>query len=287
VVKTKSKDQADEAAKAAAAAKATAGDFNSVIDQVAKVVRPYLKPIGIGAGALLVAIVAWNVWTGAQAKKAGHATAELGKVLDTATARVDEGGPDIEALASGQPPEPARFKTFKDRSEAELAASQALDVTFGGSKAAARAKLVAAGALYDLGKHDEAIAAYRAFIASGPGVDLAAVAKEGVGYCIEAKALAQTDAAARTAGLGEALAAYAAIAADDKDPHYATSLYHQARIKALQGDKAGAVDLYKKVLDKNPGGVLTEEVNGRLALLDAAPGPAAAPAPAPAPAAGK
>jgi tetratricopeptide (TPR) repeat protein len=286
VVKTKSKDQADEAAKAAAA-KARGGDFNSVIDQVAKVAKPYLKPIGIGAGALLVAIVAGMFWTGAQAKKAGHATAELGKVLDTATARVDEGGPDIEALASGQEPEPARFKTFKDRSEAELAASQALDVTFGGSKAALRAKLVAAGALYDLGKYDEAIAAYHVFLDSGPGVDLAAVAKEGIGYCTEAKALAQTDAAARTAGLGEALKAYAAIAADDNDPHYATSLYHQARIHALQGDKAGAVDLYKKVLEKSPGGVLTEEVNGRLALLDAAPGPAAAPAPTPVPAPGK
>jgi hypothetical protein len=113
------------------------------------------------------------------------------------------------------------------------------------------------------------------------------VAREGIGYSLEAKALAQSDAAARNAGLDEALKAYAAIATDDKDAHYATALYHQARLRALKGDKAGAVELYKKVLDKNPGGFLTEEVTGRLALLDASPTPAAPGAAPAAPAPGK
>ena len=106
---------------------------------------------------------------------------------------------------------------------------------------------------------------------------------EGIGYALEAKALAQTDAAARSAGLDEALKAYDDLAHDEKDARYTTVLYHQARLQALKGQKQAAVDLYKKILEKNPGPILTEEVQGRLSLLDVAPAPAAAPgAPAPA-----
>ena len=258
-------------------------DFQMVMERVIRVARPYARPIGIGAAALVVVIVVASIWSGVQAKKAGRATAELGKVLATASARVEEGTPDIEAIAAGREPEPARFKTFKDRSEAELAASQALDRSFGGSTVAERAKLVEAAALYDLGKYDEAIAADRAFLASSPSPDLQRVAREGIGYALEAKALAQTDAAARNAGLDEALKAYTEIATDEKDPAYPTALYHQARIQALKGQKATAVELFKKVLEKNPGPGLTELVQGRLALLDTGPQPTPAPAPAPAP----
>jgi len=274
VAKPKGKEQNAEAPEAHH--KRSPYDFQVVMERVVRVARPYARPIGIGAVALVVVIVVASIWSGIQAKKEGKATAELGKVLGTATARVEEGGVDIEALAAGREPEPARFKTFKDRSEAELAAGQALDQSFGGSKVSERAKLVEAAALYDLGKYDEAIAADRVFLASSPSPELQRVAREGIGYALEAKALAQTDAAARNAGLDEALKAYTEIATDEKDPGYATALYHQARIQALKGQKAAAVDLYKKVLEKNPGPGLAELVQGRLALLDSG---AAAPAP--------
>src|SRR5262249_59855032 len=130
-------------------------------------------------------------------------------------------------------------------------------------------KIVEAGALYDLGKYDEAIAKYREFISSGPGEELAARAHEGLGYALEAKALAQTDAAAKGAGLDQALAAFTDMERDDKQPHYNDALYHQARIRALKGDKAGAIELYKKVMARNPNPLLGEEIQGRLALLGA------------------
>ena len=262
-------------------------DFQNVMDRVARVIKPYSRPIGIGAAGLLVVIIAGIIWSGVQEKKAGEATAELGKVLDTASARVEDSGPDIEALTTGREPEPARFKTFKDRSEAEIAAVQAFESTHGSSTVAKRAKLVQAGALYDLGKYDEAVAAYKIFLESGPGPEVALVAREGIGYALEAKALAQADAAARNAGLDEALKAYTDIAANDKDPGHATALYHQARIRALKGDKPGAIELYNKVLKDNPGLILTEQITGRLALLGVAPEPKAPVAPVPAPAPGK
>lgn len=281
MAKPKGKEQVAEAE--APHVKRSPYDFQMVMERVVRVARPYARPIGIGVAALVLVIVAASIWSGIQAKKEGKATAELGKVLSTATARVEEGGVDIEALTAGREPEPAQFKTFKDRSEAELAAGQALDQSFAGSKVSERAKLVEAAALYDLGKYDEAIAADRAFLASGPSPELQRVAREGIGYSLEAKALAQTDAAARNAGLDEALKAYTEIATDDKDPGYATALYHQARIQALKGQKAAAVELYKKVLEKNPGPGITELVQGRLALLDPNPAPNPAPAAPPAP----
>jgi predicted negative regulator of RcsB-dependent stress response len=259
-------------------------ELQSVLDKGLQAVRPHAKVIGIGLAAVIVAVAAGSIWSSMQDKKAGRASAELGKVLDAASARVEAGAPDLEAMVAGREPEAARFKTFKERSEAEVAAAQALDASYGGTAVAKRGKLVAAGALYDLGKYDDAAAAYRAFLDGKPGDDLAAVAQEGLGYALEAKALAQTDASARSAGLDEAGKAFAALApASDKDgksPQAANALYHQGRILAAKGDKAGAIDAWKKVLDKNPGPLLTEEVNARLALLDAA-GAAAPAAPAP------
>jgi tetratricopeptide (TPR) repeat protein len=201
-------------------------------------------------------------------RKAGAATAELAKVLDAATGSVDEAGPELDPSNPMAEPEPGKFKTFKDRDEAVLAAGKALDASYGSSSVAERGALVEAGALYDLGKYDDAIAAYNAFLASGPGEDLAALAREGLGYAQEAKALAQTDAAARQAGLDAALETFTAIDRDEHGLRYTQAIYHQARIKALKGDKAGAVELFKRVLERNPNPLLTEEVQGRLALLD-------------------
>jgi predicted negative regulator of RcsB-dependent stress response len=253
-------------------------DLATMLDHAIKKIRPYQRPIGFGLLAVVVLFVGASMWTASRDKKAGKVTMELGKVLETATARVEEGGIDYEALSAGIEPEPARFKTFKDRSEAELAAARALESTYGDSAIAKRAKLLQAGALYDTGKYDEAIAAYKAFLDGAPSADLAATAREGIGNCVEAKALAQTDPAARTAGLDEAGKAYAAIAGDESDAHYPTALYHQARLRGLKGDRPGAIELYRKILEKTPGPLLTEEVNERLARLDAAPKPAAAPA---------
>jgi tetratricopeptide (TPR) repeat protein len=244
-------------------------ELRSLTERAIDAARPYLRQIAIGAAALVLVIAALEVWGGMRERKAGAATAELGKVLDTATASVDEAGPDLEQLQSGEPEAPAKFKTFKDRAEAEVASVLALDASYGSTRIAKRADLVAAGALYDLGKYDEAIAKYKEFLGSGPGEELAALAHESLGHALEAKALAQTDAAAKGAGLDAALTAYADIQRDEKLPHYADALYHQARIKALKGDKAGAIDLFKKVAAANPNPLLAEEVQGRLALLGA------------------
>jgi tetratricopeptide (TPR) repeat protein len=118
--------------------------------------------------------------------------------------------------------------------------------------------------LYDLGKWDDSIKAYRGYPPAGP---LAFLAKEGQGYAEEAKALAQTDAAAKNAGLADALKTFAAIQPDEKGAHYDLAAYHQARVLAEQGDSAKAIELYKKALAKNPPIEFATQIKTRLALL--------------------
>lgn len=241
-------------------------EFQTLTAKAIDAARPHARTIAIGVVVLGVAVGGLSIWGWMRDRKAAAATLEFGKVLDVATANVEEGGIDPIVLM-GSEPEPAKFKTFKERAEAQLTAVQALNNAAGGTGVAARAHFVTAGALYDLGKYDDAIAAHKAFIGSSPGVDFEAMAREGIGYALEAKALAQTDAAARNAGLDEALAGYAAIDPDEKGAYRGLALFHQARIKALKGDKAGAIALYKKVLE-DPTTHLKDEATSRLALLE-------------------
>ena len=231
-------------------------------------IRPHAVKLAALLGGVLAVIIGLAIWTSWTARKAGKATDGFGKLVAVGSARVDEAGPQIE-LSDPNNPQPltqkAEYKTYAERSQKALELIPTLPLD---GKVAERTKLVEAGLLYDVGKYDEAIAAYTAFIASDAPADLAARAREGIGYALEAKALAQTDAAARNAGLDEALAAFAQIAAGEKQPLYAAGLYHQARLKALKGDKPGAIELFKKALEANPTPDLTEEINNRLSLLE-------------------
>jgi tetratricopeptide (TPR) repeat protein len=238
-----------------------------LVVRAADAVRPHIKAIGLVLAGLAVVIIGLAVWTSLSGKKAAQATDSFGKLVAEATATVDEAGPQIELITAGGQMKEAKYKTFKERTDAALSLVKTLD--FPSSKVEARAKAVEAGLLYDAGKYDEALAAYRAFLGSDPGAELAARAREGIGYGLEAKALAQTDAAARNAGLDEALKAFSELAPGEKDPLHGLGLYHQARIKALKGDKPGAVELLKKALEKEPAPDLAEEINSRLALLEA------------------
>jgi tetratricopeptide (TPR) repeat protein len=232
-------------------------------------IRPHATKIALLLGGVLVVVIGLAIWTTWSARKAARATQAFGQLIAATGARVEEAGPQIEL---GDPNNPTvslqkpEHKTFAERAQKALELLPTLPLE---GEVADRAKLVEAGLLYDVGKYDEAVAAYRAFLDAGPMPELAARAREGVGYALEAKALAQTDAAARNAGLDEALAAFAQVAGGEKQPLYAVGLYHQARIKALKGDKAGAMELYKKALEHAPTPDLTEEINNRLALLEA------------------
>jgi hypothetical protein len=46
------------------------------------------------------------------------------------------------------------------------------------------------------------------------------------------------------------------------------ALYHQARVLALKGDKAGAIALYKQIVEKFPTSSVVGDARERLSLLE-------------------
>lgn len=240
-----------------------------LVVRAAEVLRPHIKAIAAVMAGLVLVIAGLAVWQALAARREAQATLSFAKLIAEATATVDEAGPSIELFDPQNPGaiKAAKYKTFAERTNAALALAGTL--SFPSDKVESKTKIVEAGLLYDAGKYDEALAAYRAFLGSDPGPELAVRAREGIGYALEAKALAQTDAAARNAGLDEALKAFSEIAPGDKEPHHGLGLYHQARIKALKGDKPGAVELLKKAQGSEPSPELADEINNRLALLEA------------------
>ncbi len=248
-------------------------DFQAFAARTVQKLRPHLAKIVAVLVGVVIVIAGLAIWQGITNKKAAAATKAFTDVIAKATARTEEAGPQIEFNEQGQPQISAAasdVKTYAERNTQALALVQTLESSHGGTDVASHAQLVKAGLLYDEGKYDEAAAAYKAFVDARPPVaELAAVGREGYAYALEAKALAQTDAAARTAGLDAALQAFAAIEPDEKGAFFGRALYHRARITALKGDKAAAIELYKKSLEKDPDSDLADEINSRLALLEA------------------
>jgi tetratricopeptide (TPR) repeat protein len=241
--------------------------------RAAQALRPHATKIVVVLAGVVVVIVGLVVWQGMEQRKAAAATKVFADLIERSTAHVEEAGPRIELAdlqnPDGYRPRQADHKTFAERNQAALELVRQLEASHGSAKVTRKAQIVEAGLLYDAGKYDEAVTAYRAFLETRPPAELAARAREGIAYSLEAKALAAPDAAARSAGLDEALQAFVALEPDPKGAHQALALYHQGRVTALKGDRPAAAQLFKKALETEPAADLAEEINSRLALLEA------------------
>jgi tetratricopeptide (TPR) repeat protein len=118
--------------------------------------------------------------------------------------------------------------------------------------------MLRAGTLFDLGRFDDAEAAYKKYFEGAGGEDrLRFVAREGMGVCEEAKG--KND---------EALAIYQDVEKAAGDFYRDRAMFDQARVLARKGDKKSAADIYKKILEKSPATSLKDEINARLASLE-------------------
>lgn len=106
--------------------------------------------------------------------------------------------------------------------------------------------------------HAKAETLYREYLkAAGPKDPLRFTATEGLGYALEAQGK-----------LDEALAELTKLA-DIGDKAFADlALTHQARIKEAKGDKAGAAELYRALLDKHAESKYRDLAEQRLATLE-------------------
>lgn len=102
-----------------------------------------------------------------------------------------------------------------------------------------------ASLLLDAGQYDEAIAAFKAG-ASAAGID-GAIAREGIGLALEAKA-EKAEQAAKQGLLEQALEAYRAVQPDAAGPRRDYALYHQGRILDTLQKRAEAIAAYEAAL---------------------------------------
>jgi tetratricopeptide (TPR) repeat protein len=242
--------------------------FQTLTSRLFTGLRPHLGKIAAVTGGVVLVVGAMSIWSWYKARRDARATTAFGKVVDVIRSPVvKEEPPDYKP----DPDEP-HFKSQEDKNQAALAEMERLEKDYGSSDVAKEAALVKAGILYDMGRWDEAIAAYKKFLASSPTGEPAYVAKEGLAYAIEAKglALAEKDPDKAKAIYADALREFERLDPDEKGPHRDIALYHQARVKALMGDKKGAIETYKLIIDKFPATQVAPEINNRLAILEEA-----------------
>jgi hypothetical protein len=259
--KGKYKSQEPEAAAAVEPTEAVLGFWERLGEQLS----PHKFKIFALVGALAVVLIGVSIYGWLDRRRESAATAEFQTVMETRNARISTGD---EPPIPGEDPEAKVFKTAQERATATLAALEKIEKEYGSSDVAKQARLVKAGVLFDLGRYDDAATAYRGVAQSPPPGALKFVAREGLGLAIEAKALAEKDAAARLSGLEAALVEFKALQPDDKGFYRDVALWHQGRVLQLLGKKPEAVALYKELADKHPASPMVSGARERLALLE-------------------
>ena len=209
---------------------------------------------GLGA-AVLVVLIAWGVqvFTNSRAEDSSSAFARIQRVASASL-----------IPATGEPPtfddQVPHFKTEKERLEAALKEADAFLSAHGGSSLREEAEVLKARYLVGLGRGAEAIPIYSGLVTS-LDKDLRFLASEGLGYAHES--VGQVD---------KALEAFGALAEQSKQAGNFLrdrALYNKARLLERKGAAKDAEKTYREILSEMPQSALKEEINDRLAVLEA------------------
>lgn len=225
-------------------------------NRVAAVLGPRRKPLFAGLGALLGVVTAAAIFQKVDDDKKVDASEAFASIEKAANADLDTGTPS--PLKDDDAP---HFKTAAERQAAVLKQDEDFLGKYKATDLKDEALVVKGGQLIDAGRYDEAIAAFDAAIAAKLDPRLRFLANEGKGYAYEGKG-----------DFDKAAAAFAALDEDAKrfqGFYRDRAVYQKARMTERKGDQAGAVKLYKEVLDKMPDSLLHDEITDRLAVLEA------------------
>ncbi|MGZ3408362.1 MAG: tetratricopeptide repeat protein, partial [Polyangia bacterium] len=110
---------------------------------------------------------------------------------------------------------------------------------------------------YDMGRIDDAAAAYEKFIKSAHPSPLLLAAKEGLGLCKE-----------QQGKLDEALTAYQGLEPKTGDFYRDRALWDEARVWQKKGDKKKAAEKLKELVAKVPASPLKDEAQTQIAQLE-------------------
>ncbi|MCP4448253.1 MAG: tetratricopeptide repeat protein [Myxococcales bacterium] len=245
-------------------------EFVQRVTSFGDIIQPHIKKVVVIAGLTMAGLIAWKAMDWRHKEKAKDATTayvSAMKVIETPV--VEEGDP--------KPPEsPVAVEPHTSMEAHRSASLAALAKVSSGHGGIALAKLAGpheARLLLDQGKYDEALAAFQEFSKSDAPEPLRMAALEGAAYSLEAKAMANEDAAARQAGLEVALQSFANLQPAEGGPMRDYSLYHQGRLLVAMGKLDDGVAKFKQVLTEQPDSPLKVVVEGRLASLDTGDSP--------------
>ncbi len=253
-------------------------EFVSGVAKVAEKLRPYALRIAVLVVVVTIGIVSYTTYHWWQERKEKKATTEFVEALEIARREIvppeaepDKSNPDKSEPKEDEENKPITYESAEARANAQLDVLEALRSSYGSTGVGEEAKLVEASTLVEVGKYDKALGLYKAYASSGSSALLRAIAREGIGYALEAKALEAKDATAREAGLREALTAFENVQTKEDGPRRDYALYHTGRILATLEERDQAVKAFEKVLAIEPPSPLTDEVNARLAALQVVP----------------
>jgi len=236
--------------------------FQSLTSRAFDYLRPHAIKIGAVLGGVALVLIGFSVYSWWHTKREAEATRIFGEVTKTLEATVEEEPKPDKAETPEKAEKPEKkdgdkmtFASVKAKNEAALALVDRIEREYGSTDVAVQARLVKAGLLFDLGRYDEAAALYQKMVEKGGSLRF--LAAEGQGYAYEAKG-----------DLDAALTAFQRLQPDEKGFYRDFALFHQARILARKGDKAGALTLYQQILDQWPQSALKTDVTNRIALLE-------------------
>ena len=229
-------------------------EFVGFWEKLAKKAEPYARAIAITAvtAAVLIAVV-WAISSWME-KKSQAATEAFGRAVRIYEADLITADEPVKSDEINPVP---RFKTEQERAEATLQALDAFDKKYKKAATARQAMLFRAGVYFDLGRWDDAAAAYEKFLEDTHPSPLIAVGREGLGLVRE-----------QQGKLDEALGLYQQIEPKVGDYYRDRALWDQARVWRKKGDKKKAAELLKQLVQKVPGSPLKDEAQTQIAELE-------------------
>jgi tetratricopeptide (TPR) repeat protein len=222
-------------------------------------VAPRRKPLLVGLGALLGALLIGWGGQALLASRAEHASTDFARIHQIANAPLIP-PTDSKSGETKFDDDLPHFKTERERTEAALKEADAYLAGHGG-QLREEALLLKARYLVALGRGDEAVAVYTPLQGS---LDerLRFLAQEGLGYAQE------------SAGqLDKAIAVFGGLADQAKAAGNFMrdrALFNKARLLEQKGAKQEAQKVYREILSEVPTSTLKTEINERLAVLDGA-----------------
>jgi predicted negative regulator of RcsB-dependent stress response len=232
--------------------------------------EPHKRSIVVVLVLIVAGTALWAIYDSRQRKERQAASATYAEAARLALLPVASEG-TIQRLEGTDDKRAISFKDDKSKNEAVLAELERLKKENGSTPIWKQALPLYAQTFYNLGRFDQSVTAYREALAAAEDPVVKAEVQEGLAYALEAQALAKTDAAARQAGLEQALKEFeAASAASLEEEALTASLaaYHRGRILLALGKNSEARAAWQKLLTDNPETPLRPLVEVRMAMLD-------------------